>query len=1364
MNKKSLIFSLITCCSLLFSTSCSNNSQSQVIDELVVRYENYVNNGGELTYDEWLKVIEDPELNNENYDAPYIGSNGNWYVNGLDTGVKASGDDGTSITIVSTSSEVDGNVTYTKIEFSDGSIIKIPNGKDGQDGKDGITPIIKDGYWYIGDLNTGIKAEGSDGFSIYITDTEQTVEENISYTIVYFSDGTSIKIPNGTNGQDGEDGLTPYIKDGFWFVGESNTGIKAVGEDGVSISITDVKQEVGEDGNIYTVIYFSDETSIKIPNGVNGQDGEDGLTPYIKDDYWYIGELNTNVKANGEDGNSITILSVGEETSDDLTYTVIYFSDDTNIKIPNGKDGQDGIDGYTPYIQDGYWYINGESTGVTAKGDEVEMRINEGNIEWKTSSSSDWNILISVNILKGNDGLNGKSAYEIYKQYCNYEGSEEEWINDLVNGLLHFDDPGIIDYIPAYRMRVTVGEPINLPTRINAIYSNGLVEEVNVRWNKSNLDSNYVGEKKILGYVENYQEKVECYVYVSRYTTTEKYIDGYVNGIQDDDNITVTLFNDSYVRTITPSITGYYKFSDLMDGNYYIKIDANGYEAVELNSASISSVTVDSSTLYSNVSHVNFNLKTLRENGYYSCWQSTETGFTYETVSNVNKEIKVDFAEDSSEVSDDGAASILREKYNVVLLNDEEKWSSETSSRFLELYQTIPDSITTNLKSTWKLTNKHINNDIIINQVDDHYEITISIDAIENSTPRVATIDGQVGKYYSKRLYNAIVRFVTNNGYDANACETILNTNFLCSFNVPDYAYLTEGITNETEVSFQEFLPDEKLLILTMFEEMPEGMHKMKELKYLVRRKTGQTHPIYPQAAAVTWTKAREPYIEFMDSAFKDDQGYYETKRLIIHEKTHMYYEYYFSNELKEQWYEIGGWYQSADDPDGWKTTKETEFVSAYAHEHNPDEDMAESVATYVINPNLLKSRSINKYNFIKNYIMNGSYYILETREDLKFEVYNLSPDYIYPGKVKSTIIKITGDYFDDKTIDIRFKLFGNDSTNGANNFWLRSSPYGVKSTQYYDMSGRRVDDFGLELQGSTRLSKYSYQGYWFTDQLTLADFVGNERYVNGLDIGFKFYLDNPLCDMEESKLVKNSLNLTIENANNSEHPNEQVLIVRFKATDNIGIDRALVRLVCLQKNKESIDVYAQYINNETNEIEARITIPEHYSTGTYEIAEISLWDFANNYYFEHVNYGGLQGENNQIEITTLNPDNEGPTMDENNISVEAVPSIPEAPNGETFVTLKLRVKDNISGFKIGYVRILDPQGLKHGYWLYPPVYSGYYFDGDPTVEAEYTFKLTLPEGSAPGTWSIYEISLNDFALNTTVYDFTEIIHFDVNN
>jgi hypothetical protein len=48
--------------------------------------------------------------------------------------------------------------------------------------------------------------------------------------------------------------------------------------------------------------------------GTPGTPGANGLTPYIKDGYWWIGEENTNVKAEGKDG----------------------------------KDGKDGAPGYTP--------------------------------------------------------------------------------------------------------------------------------------------------------------------------------------------------------------------------------------------------------------------------------------------------------------------------------------------------------------------------------------------------------------------------------------------------------------------------------------------------------------------------------------------------------------------------------------------------------------------------------------------------------------------------------------------------------------------------------------------------------------------------------------------------------------------------------------------------------------------------------------------------------------------------------------------------------------------------------------------------------------------------------------------------------
>ncbi len=68
----------------------------------------------------------------------------------------------------------------------------------------------------------------------------------------------------GANGADGVDGQTPYIKDGNWWIGQTDTGIKAEGVDGT--------------------------------NGTNGE------TPYIKDGNWWIGQTDTGIKAEGVDG------------------------------------------------------------------------------------------------------------------------------------------------------------------------------------------------------------------------------------------------------------------------------------------------------------------------------------------------------------------------------------------------------------------------------------------------------------------------------------------------------------------------------------------------------------------------------------------------------------------------------------------------------------------------------------------------------------------------------------------------------------------------------------------------------------------------------------------------------------------------------------------------------------------------------------------------------------------------------------------------------------------------------------------------------------------------------------------------------
>lgn len=48
------------------------------------------------------------------------------------------------------------------------NVARIDSGKDGDVGSDGLTPEIRSGYWWIGNTNTGIKAQAADGITPHI--------------------------------------------------------------------------------------------------------------------------------------------------------------------------------------------------------------------------------------------------------------------------------------------------------------------------------------------------------------------------------------------------------------------------------------------------------------------------------------------------------------------------------------------------------------------------------------------------------------------------------------------------------------------------------------------------------------------------------------------------------------------------------------------------------------------------------------------------------------------------------------------------------------------------------------------------------------------------------------------------------------------------------------------------------------------------------------------------------------------------------------------------------------------------------------------------------------------------------------------
>ena len=260
-----------------------------------------------------------------------------------------------------------------------------------------------------------------------------------------------------------------------------------------------------------------------------------------------------------------------------------------------------------------------------------------------------------------------------------------------------------------------------------------------------------------------------------------------------------------------------------------------------------------------------------------------------------------------------------------------------------------------------------------------------------------------------------------------------------------------------------------------------------------------------------------------------------ELHRLIIHEKTHFLYEHVFDNNLKEEWIDLGGWYKTKESSSGWATTKTTEFVSAYAHAINPDEDMAESVAYYLVNPDKLRSRSPNKYDFIEKNIMHGAKYISVIRPDLTFEVLNLYPDYDYPGKIIRTKVEVFGEPEEDKEIVVEIELNQFEGLyDGAEEAYMRiyHSKYLNYSTAYhdnfFDLRLKPINDNKTILRGTHTLSKHAHSGYWTTDQIVLTDLNGNERFEGQGSINFKMYINNPLEDLIPPTFVDESFNVTV--------------------------------------------------------------------------------------------------------------------------------------------------------------------------------------------------------------------------------------------
>ena len=139
----------------------------------------------------------------------------------------------------------------------------------------------------------------------------------------------------------------------------------------------------------------------------------------------------------GEDGRSVTSITLTSSEGNIDTYTITYSDGTTSIfKVTNGQDGKQGIqgekgeDGHTPSITiggNGNWFIDGVDSGINAtgpKGDKgdtgepgkdgrsilsIELTDQSGNVDTYTITYSDGTTSTFI-VTNGEDGLTTRNA------------------------------------------------------------------------------------------------------------------------------------------------------------------------------------------------------------------------------------------------------------------------------------------------------------------------------------------------------------------------------------------------------------------------------------------------------------------------------------------------------------------------------------------------------------------------------------------------------------------------------------------------------------------------------------------------------------------------------------------------------------------------------------------------------------------------------------------------------------------------------------------------------------------------------------------------------------------------------------------
>ncbi len=689
----------------------------------------------------------------------------------------------------------------------------------------------------------------------------------------------------------------------------------------------------------------------------------------------------------------------------------------------------------------------------------------------------------------------------------------------------------------------------------------------------------------------------------------------------------------------------------------------------------------------------------------------------------------------------------------IVVVDDEEEWDASTVGLLYEMVRRLPQTrLLVFDAKPWRVTPTDA-------QLAEDVEVTFAAEgeavnrarfsrlAFARSNPALQpSADGNADRvFYSNRLFRAVLRAFYDDPY---LLEEILQSRYGVAVG-----------TAEPADEFQAFTLDELRYLASVLEDLPSGFRNIPGLDKVVRRLNGLTNPTYPSAPAIAWVDLG--YIEFMDIAFTGGDAAY-IRRLIAHEMAHFLWRKVLDEGAGTEFLALSGWSTSpsgagvlaastsaVDHPkaeaggavdEDWYRSTTTNFASAYAAALNPDEDFAETLAYYVYEPDHLRTIAPAKYGFVAD-VVDGYEYVTLVDEQFTFQVFNLEPDFTFPGKIVGVEVDVTKSITGDNLVAATLRLspaYGDGAGRASGRLFSTADTF-------VDVQFAPEGEDPFALRAAFPLDGAAAGGYWTIGQIVVEDIAGNRRFEGQDQFGWQLFADNPDEDLEAP--IADLAGVRGETTSGGD---EWTVLVRVPLADETL--EGLGGYATLQHygSGQQLEVYASYQRG-TGEIVFSYPIRGDHASGEWAFREFWVSDKAGN----QRRYD-LRDATLSFDIVTPSPDDAQPELDIASIRVEAEPRNPAAPDGETDVTIRYRARDDNSGVGIVSYRLLKPTGGTLFDYHYHANFYTPYFVGVADEFADYRIDLTLPPGSPPGTWVLAGMIIEDKAGNALDADFIE--------